>query len=188
MVKHTEEATSTWVTETARKVNAAKGSDYVELDQGLLTVDQIDALLNCMPLELITIDKDDRYVYCNNEIPKDMLLSPRWPEKLGQTLSEVHLKKSMPHVQEIMDYAKTGKTYRLIRPSKDVYMVASFKDMRDKDDNYAGVTEWIVDLLPIINRYLEQTGQKLVPDESKKAPEVSSGASTDASSGASKQD
>jgi len=97
MVKHTEEATSAWIAETAKQVNAAKGSDYVELDQGLLTVDQIDALLNCLPLELITIDKNDRYVYCNNEIPKNILLSPRWPEKLGQTLSEVHKKTSMPH-------------------------------------------------------------------------------------------
>lgn len=59
-------------------------------------------------------------------------------------------------------------------------MVASFKDMRDKNDNYAGVTEWIVDLLPIINRYLEQTGQKLVPDETKKTTDVSSGASKQA--------
>lgn len=59
-------------------------------------------------------------------------------------------------------------------------MVASFKGMRDKNDNYAGVTEWIVDLLPIINRYLEQTGQKLVPDETKKTTDVSSGASKQA--------
>ena len=180
MVKHTEEATSTWVKETATKVKAAKGSDYVELDQGLLTVDQLDALLNCLPLELITIDKDDRYVYCNNEIPKKMLLSPRWPEKLGQTLSEVHKKTSMPHVQEIMDYAKTGKTYKLIKPSADEYMVASFKNMTDKNDQYAGVTEWIVDLLPIVNWYLKQTGQKLVPDENKKATDVDSGASMQA--------
>lgn len=177
MVKHTEEATSAWVVETSKKVNAAKGSDYVELDQGLMTVDQIDAVFNCLPLELITIDKEDRYVYCNNEIPKKKLLSPRWPEKLGQTLTEVHKSSSMPHVQAIMDYAKTGKTYRLIRPSDEVYMVASFKDMRDKNGNYAGVTEWIVDLLPIINRYLEQTGQKLVPDETKTTADVSSGAS-----------
>ncbi|MEB3363394.1 hypothetical protein SDC49_05520 [Lactobacillus sp. R2/2] len=83
----------------------------------------------------------------------------------------------MPHVQEIMDYAKTGKTYKLIKPSDNEYMVASFKNMTDKNDQYAGVTEWIVDLLPIINWYLKQTGQKLVPDESKKATDVDSGAS-----------
>lgn len=177
MVKHTEEASSTWVTETSKKVHAAKGSDYVELDQGLLTVDEIDAVFNCLPLELITIDKDDRYVYCNNEIPKKMLLSPRWPDKLGKTLTEVHKKTSMPHVQKIMDYARTGKTYRLIKPSDNEYMVASFKDMKDKNDQYAGVTEWIVDLLPIVNWYLQKTGQKLVPDETQKASDASSGAS-----------
>lgn len=177
MVEHTEESTSSWVTETSKKVNAAKGSDYVELDQGLMTVDQIDAVFNCLPLELITIDKDDRYVYCNNEIPKKMLLSPRWPETLGQTLAQVHQSSSLPHVQAIMDYAKTGKTYELVKPSENEYMVASFKDMKDKNDQYAGVTEWIVDLLPIINWYLDQTGQKLVPDETKKTVDASSGAS-----------
>lgn len=177
MVQHTEEASSTWVSETSKKVNAAEGSDYVRLDQGLMTVDELDALLNCLPLELITIDKDDRYIYCNNEIPKDMLLSPRWPDKLGQTLTEVHKESSMPHVQEIMNYAKTGKTYKLVMPTDEHYMVASFKDMHDKNDDYAGVTEWIIDLLPIIKWYLDKTNQKLVPDESKKTTDVVSGAS-----------
>ncbi|MBA1392955.1 hypothetical protein EQ500_03585 [Lactobacillus sp. XV13L] len=177
MVKHTEEATSTWVVETSQKVNAAKGTDYVELDQGLMTVDTLDAMLNCLPLEFITIDKDDRYVYCNNEIPKEKLLSPRWPEKLGQTLTDVHQKTSIPHVQKIMDYAKTGKTYKLVKPSKDQYMVAYFKDMRDKNGDYAGVTEWIVDLLPTIKWYLKETGQKLVPDENNNPADVVSGAS-----------
>jgi DUF438 domain-containing protein len=177
MVKHTEESTSTWITETSQKLSAAKGEDYVKLDQGLLTVDQIDALLNCLPLELITIDKNDRYVYCNNEIPRKLLLSPRWPEKLGQTLNEVHKESSMPHVQSIMNYAKTGKTYKLVKPSKNEYMVASFKEMHDKSGHYAGVTEWIVDLLPIINWYLKETGQKLVPDKSKNKTDIVSGAS-----------
>ncbi|WEV50801.1 PAS domain-containing protein [Lactobacillus sp. ESL0731] len=177
MVNHTEEATSTWITETSKKVNAAKGTDYVELDQGLMTVDQIDAMLNCLPLEFVTVDKDDRYIYCNNEIPKNLLLSPRWPERLGQTLTEIHKDTSMPSVQKIMDYAKTGKTYRLIMASEKQYMVASFKNMQDKNNEYAGVTEWIIDLLPVIKRYLKQTGQKLVPDENNQTADVVSGAS-----------
>ena len=177
MVKHTEEETSSWVIENSKKFNAAKGSDYVQLDLGLMTVDQIDAVLNCLPLELVTIDKNDRYIYCNNEIAKNLLISPRWPERLGQTLTEIHKKSSMPHVQSIMDYAKTGKVYKLVNSSNNKYMVASFKNMHDKNDNYAGVTEWIVDLLPIINWYLDETNQKLVPNETKKTTDVSSGAS-----------
>ena len=50
-----------------------------------------------------------------------------------------------------------------------------YKAMRDSEGNYRGVNEWVLDLWPIVESYLKQTGQKLVKDEA--APDVVSGAS-----------
>lgn len=50
--------------------------------------------------------------------------------------------------------------------------------MHDEDNNYKGVNEWAVDLKPIVDYYLQATGQKLVADPNSQV---------DATSGASKQ-
>ena len=55
-----------------------------------------------------------------------------------------------------------------------------YKAMHDENDNYKGVNEWAVDLKPIVDQYLQQTGQKLVPDPDAKL-DATSGASKDES-------
>jgi hypothetical protein len=54
-----------------------------------------------------------------------------------------------------------------------------YKAMHDEEGNYKGVNEWVLDLMPIVNEYLKETGQMLVPDPNKKV---------DATAGASKKD
>lgn len=42
----------------------------------------------------------------------------------------------------------------------DKYVVHNYQALHDKDGNYAGVNEYILDFKPIIDWYLAQTGQK----------------------------
>lgn len=46
----------------------------------------------------------------------------------------------------------------------DKYVVHNYQALHDKDGNYAGVNEYILDFKPIIDWYLAQTGQKLIGD------------------------
>lgn len=55
-------------------------------------------------------------------------------------------------------------TFRINVPTHgpDKYVVHSYKGIRDTEGNYIGVNEYVQDLQPIIDWYLEQTGQELI--------------------------
>ena len=52
-----------WVEQAARKTGAVKGKTYVKLDHGVLTVDQLNAFLNSMPMELTFADSNNQLLY-----------------------------------------------------------------------------------------------------------------------------
>ncbi|MCF1632401.1 PAS domain-containing protein [Tetragenococcus koreensis] len=75
----------------------------------------------------------------------------------------------------------------------DKYVVHSYQAMRDEADNYMGVNEYILDFQPIIDWYLQQTGQRLAKDETVDVDATSSASTTqteqvDSVSGASEKD
>jgi len=59
---------------------------------------------------------------------------------------------------------------------KDHYVVHNYVAIHDEDGKYRGINEHVLDLQPVIEWYLEQTGQKLV-----KVEEDTTDASTSAS-------
>ena len=56
-----------WVEQAAEKVGAVTGDTYVKLNRGILTVTQIDALLDSIPLEFSYIDNNNQFIYYNNK-------------------------------------------------------------------------------------------------------------------------
>ena len=55
-------------------------------------------------------------------------------------------------------------TFRINVPTHgpDKYVVHNYKGIKDKDGNYIGINEYVHDLQPTIDWYLQQTGQELV--------------------------
>jgi phosphopantetheinyl transferase len=59
--------------------------------------------------------------------------------------------------------------------------------MHDEQGNYRGVNEWVLDLWPIVESYLKQTGKKLVADPNAKV-DANAGASQSSDSAAADTD
>ncbi|KRM57314.1 hypothetical protein C5L31_000677 [Secundilactobacillus malefermentans] len=165
-----------WVEQAAKKVNAAEGKDYVKLDRGILTVDQLNNFLNSMPMELTYADDNNQFIYYNNMVPHDDMLAPRWPKQAGDPMSAVHPARAVKHVAQVINGLRTGEKASFQMPvpgnGPDRYIIHNYIGMHDKDGDYAGVNEQVLDIMPEIKWYLAKTGQKLVPD-----PDAVTGAS-----------
>lgn len=179
-----------WVEQAAEKTNAVSGDTYVKLNRGLLTVNQIDHLLNSMPLEITYADDNNQFIYYNYHLEEGNMLADRHPSQVGNPLAACHPEKALKNVGWVVQQLRSGAmdTFRVKAPNPDPnkFVVHNYKAMRDENGKYLGINEYIHDIQPIIDWYLEQTGQELVGGH----PDGVSGASAndigaDAVSGAS---
>ena len=169
-----------WVEQAAEKTEAVSGDTYVELDRGILTVDQLNHFLNSMPMELTFADDNNQFIYYNYHMEKDDMLASRHPSQVGNPLAACHPEAAHKNVAWVIQQLRAGQidTFRIKVPTHgpDKFVVHSYKGIKDKNGQYIGVNEYVQDIQPIIDWYLEQTGQELV------------GGKTDGVSGASAND
>lgn len=168
-----------WVEQAAAKTKAASGKDYVKLDRGVLTVDQLNWFLNTMPMELTYADDNNQFIYYNHTLPGKEMLAPRDPKQVGDPMDAVHPPRAIKGVKHVISSLRNGNDLvEMPVPGNKLnerHIMHYYKAMRDSEGNYRGVNEWVLDLWPIVESYLKQTGQKLIKDEA--APDVVSGAS-----------
>ncbi|WP_334352138.1 NAD(P)H-dependent oxidoreductase [Companilactobacillus sp. HBUAS56257] len=174
-----------WLDQAAKKVNAVEGDTYVKLDSGLLTVNQLNYMLKTTPIELSYVDENNQFIYYNHFLPTEKMLAKRTPAQVGDPLSDVHpdVARVIKHVKQVISILRSGKQDLVSMPvpgnNETKHIMHYYKAMHDEEGNYKGVNEWVLDLMPIVNEYLKETGQMLVPDPNKKV---------DATAGASKKD
>lgn len=180
-----------WVEQAAAKVGAVEGNTYVKLNRGILTVNQIDALLDSIPLEFSYIDANNQFIYYNNDKPTDEMIAPSQPSSVGRPLGTLHPEAITKMVEKITGQLRAGTLdhFRISHPRKDgqQYVTHNYQRIQDKDGNYMGINEYVQDLIPLIQYYLKETGQKLVPDEETTARCTMPPIDIDALSGASKE-
>ena len=187
-----------WLDKAAEKTHAATGDDYVKLDSGLLTVNQINWMLRNTIGELTFVDDNNQFLWYNRPVdPNVKMKAKRVPAQVGNTMGEVH-----PDVRDVIPEAK--KVVHALRTKESghdtVYMPVPtgnlkelvlhyYKRVEDDEGNYAGIYEWVQDLYPLVKYFCETTGQKLVvdPDATTGAtyrrnsdPDAATGASTKA--------
>lgn len=169
-----------WLEKAAKKVHAAEGSDYVKLDAGLMTVDQLNWMLRSTIGELTFVDDNNQFLWYNRPTdPNYKMKAKRTPDQVGDTMGAVH-----PNVGDVIPEAK--KVVHALRTKQDghddVYMPVPtgnlkelvlhyYKRVEDDKGNYAGIYEWVQDLYPLVKYFCETTGQKLVVD-----PDATTGA------------
>lgn len=155
-----------WVEQAAEKTKAVEGDAYVKLDRGVLTVDQINHFLNSMPMELTFADSNNQFLYYNYHLEKDDMLADRHPSQVGNPLAACHPPATFKNVEWVIQQLRSGEmdTFRINVPTHgpDKYVVHNYKGIKDKDGNYIGINEYVHDLQPTIDWYLQQTGQELV--------------------------
>lgn len=155
-----------WVEQAAEKVKAVDGKTYVKLNRGILTVDQLNHFLNSMPMELTFADSNNQFLYYNHTKPAEEMLASRTPGQAGNPLAKCHPESKHGSVQWVIQQLRSGKedVIRVNVPTHgpDKFVVHNYQAIRDEEGNYVGINEYIQDLQPIIDWYLQTTNQELV--------------------------
>lgn len=158
-----------WLEQAAKQTKAAEGSDYVKLDRGLLTVDQLNYFLASMPMELTYADHNNQFLYYNKTKEAGEMLAARTPGQVGNSLANCHPEAAFKNVEWVIQQLRSGATdivqVHVPKQVPEKYIVHNYQAMHDQDGNYMGINEYIWDLKPTIEWYLKQTGQTLVGSE-----------------------
>ena len=91
-----------WFNKATKKVNAAEGNDYVKLDAGLLTVNQLNWMLRNTIGEMTFVD-NNQFLWYNRPLdPNYKMLAGRKPEQVGDTMGAGLLEKKVNIGQAII--------------------------------------------------------------------------------------
>ena len=155
-----------WLQQAAERTRAVEGNTYVKLDHGILTVDQINYLLNSMPMEITFADDNNQFLYFNQRQDADSMYAMRQLEQVGNPLAACHPERVHKNVEAMIHQLRTGheSLIRMYVPSHgdDKCVIHHYQAMKDTSGCYRGINEYVMDIQPLIEYYLEQTGQLLI--------------------------
>src|SRR5690625_727855 len=178
-IENVDKSADDWVEQAAKETDAVEGKSYVKLDRGVLTVDQLNYFLKSMPMELTYADSNNQFLYYNHTLDAEDMFASRWPGQVGSPLAQCHPERTYSSVSWVIQQLRKGDedVVRVNVPTHgpDKYVVHSYQSMHDEDGKFVGINEYVQDIKPIIDWYLEKTGQQLT------------GGSVDAVSGATTQ-
>lgn len=173
-------ASEDWVEEASAAVEAVEGDTYVKLDNGVLTVDQIDEFLKAQPVELTYADDNNQFLFYNYMLEAEEMLGSRRPDQVGSSLADVHPESAYQNLAWVINQLREGHTdhVRMAVPNADpeVFVVHDYYGIYDEDGNYMGINEVIWDIQPVVDFWIQQTGAEINMDE------------TDVTSGATEED
>lgn len=165
---------SDWVEQAAAQTQAVSGDNYVQLDRGVLTANQLTNLLNSLPGKLTFVDQNNQFLYYNNS-PENQQ-NKKLAMQVGDSLENTHPRQISSYVKQVVHDLKTGQSDIVKIPlptnNKGKYIVYFYKAVHDYDGQYAGINEWSLDIMPLIKWYLKQTGQELVSVNSAKRSDL----------------
>ena len=194
-----------WLDKASKKTHAATGDDYVKLDSGLLTVNQINWMLRNTIGELTFVDDNNQFLWYNRPVdPNVKMKAKRVPAQVGNTMGEVHpdVRNVIPEAKKVVHALRTKEgghdTVYMPVPTGNLKQLVLhyYKRVEDDEGNYAGIYEWVQDLYPLVKYFCKTTGQKLVVDPDattgvtyrrNSAPDAQTKASTKAAAAAEEQ-
>jgi DUF438 domain-containing protein len=108
-----------------------------------LSRDQLDAILNALPIEFIFVDEKDCLQYCNKAERQEQM---RQREILGQDVRNCHKPESLPRTDRMLEDLRSG------RKDEDEFWVDGlgvkllnrFLAVRDESGRYLGCVEYLL--------------------------------------------
>lgn len=120
----------------------------IEMPSGSLSLDQLIAMLDTLPVDITFVDADDKVAYFSESSER---IFPRARSIVGRSVQNCHPPKSVHVVQDILDSFRAGT-----RDSEEFYLhlgeryvYIRYFAMRDKTGAYTGCLEVSQDIAPI---------------------------------------
>ena len=133
------------------KKEEEKGSlegGYVKFETGILSSEEINAILNTIPGDMTFIDKDDTVKYFSQG--KERMFA-RTKAVIGRSVQNCHPPASVDTVDKILSDFKSGSkdSESFWIKMGDLYVLIRYFAVRDKDGNYLGTLEFSQNIGPI---------------------------------------
>ncbi|MEK5161489.1 DUF438 domain-containing protein [Paenibacillus sp. FSL R5-0527] len=130
---------------------------YVKFDTGILSMEQLEAVMNHLPVDLTFIDENDVVRYFSHG--KERIFA-RTKAVIGRTVQNCHPPQSVHVVNQLLEDFKAGRkdVEDFWIPVKDKFVYIRYFAVRSEDGRYLGTLEFTQNIAPI--RALE--GQKRI--------------------------
>ncbi|MBE3649832.1 DUF438 domain-containing protein [Paenibacillus polymyxa] len=133
---------------------------FVRFETGIVSVQQLELLLNHLPVDLTFIDENDIVRYFSHG--KERIFA-RTKAVIGRTVQNCHPPQSVHVVEKLLEDFKAGRkdVEDFWIPIKDKFVYIRYFAVRDSEGRYLGTLEFTQNIAPI--RALE--GQKRILSE-----------------------
>ncbi|WP_070120085.1 DUF438 domain-containing protein [Bacillus marinisedimentorum] len=121
---------------------------FIKLETGILSLSQLELLLNHLPVDITFIDDQDVVRYFSQGKER---IFPRTKAVIGRTVQNCHPPKSAHIVEELLNDFKSGKKDNedFWIKFRDKYVYIRYFAVRDQDGSYAGTLEFTQNIDPI---------------------------------------
>jgi len=133
--------------EEVATIKEVKGTE-VTLDTGTLTLEQLEAILSHLPIDITFVDDKDTVRFFNQTRER---IFPRTKAIIGRKVQKCHPQKSVEIVDRILNEFRTGKrdSAKFWIHLGDKYVLIQYFAVRGKDNEYLGCLEVTQDIAPL---------------------------------------
>ncbi|MEH7113194.1 DUF438 domain-containing protein [Neobacillus niacini] len=140
--------TEVWKPERHAFEEKAISEGYIKMETGILSLKQLELLLNHLPVDLTFIDQDDVVRYFSHG--KERIFA-RTKAVIGRTVQNCHPPRSVHVVEELLADFKAGRkdTEDFWIKFRDKYVYIRYFAVRDEKGKYIGTLEFTQNIAPI---------------------------------------
>ncbi|PFN09862.1 DUF438 domain-containing protein [Bacillus cereus] len=140
--------TSTWKPERNRIKEEAISEGLIRFETGILSLKQLELMLNHLPVDITFIDENDVVRYFSHGEER---IFARTKAVIGRTVQNCHPPKSVHVVEKLLEDFKSGKKdcEDFWIQFQDKYVYIRYFAVRDADGKYMGTVEFTQNIQPI---------------------------------------
>lgn len=137
-----------WKPERKALASSAMSEGFIRMETGFLSIEQLELMLNHLPVDITFIDQDDVVRYFSHGKERIFV---RTKAVIGRTVQNCHPPKSVHMVEEILQDFKSGKkdSEDFWIKFKDKYVYIRYFAVRDEKGTYMGTLEFTQNIAPI---------------------------------------